>query len=269
LAYQFSRFPGIFRQCKGRIGMANEFYSPGERRAAKVSELFAKIAPRYDFINDVQSFGLHRAWKRRLVRIANVRAGQHALDLCCGTGDLAFALAKKGARVTGLDFSEEMLRVAAEKSARFHAPSPDANAAARPAIEFIRGDAQQIPFPQNTFELITIGYGLRNLADLNAGIREMLRVSTPGGRLLALEFGKPDNAIWRGIYFGYLKAFLPLFGMLFCGSAAAYGYILESLKHYPAQNGVSAIISECGWQNVQVTNLMGGVMSIHCAEKSK
>jgi demethylmenaquinone methyltransferase/2-methoxy-6-polyprenyl-1,4-benzoquinol methylase len=245
--------------------MANEFYSPGEQRATKVNELFAKIAPRYDLINDIQSFGLHRRWKRRLIRLADVRPGERALDLCCGTGDLAFALADAGAGVIGLDFSEEMLRVAAKKSQRFSNPTQTA----KPEIEFIRGDAQQIPFPENTFDIVTIGYGLRNLADLNAGIRETLRVSKPGGRLLALEFGKPENSIWRVIYFSYLRAFLPVFGKAFCGNAAAYAYILESLKHYPAQGGVSTIMQSCGWQNVRVINLLGGVMSIHSAEKGK
>lgn len=249
--------------------MANEFYSPGERRAAKVSELFAKIAPRYDLINDVQSMGLHRLWKRRLVRLAEVAPGERALDLCCGTGDLAFALAKAGAHVTGLDFNEEMLRVAAERSVRFRSRvKPPAQAPIRD-IEFIRGDAQQILFAENTFDIIAIGYGLRNLADLDAGIHEMWRVTKSGGRLLALDFGKPRNALWRTIYFGYLKAFLPVFGKIFCGSASAYSYILESLKHYPAQQGVSDKMRACGWQNVRVIDLLGGAMSIHCAEKQK
>lgn len=244
--------------------MANKFYSPGEKRGAKVSELFARIAPRYDLINDVQSLGLHRLWKRRLVRMAAVRSGERALDLCCGTGDLALGLAKVGAKVTGLDFSEEMLQVARQKKVQ----SPKSKAqSAQSTVEFLWGDAQRIPFPENTFDIVTIGYGLRNLADLDGGIREMLRVSKPGGRLLALEFGKPDNAVWRRIYFAYLKTFLPVFGRMFCGDAAAYGYILESLKHYPAQEGVSGRMREAGWQNVRVVNLMGGTMSIHWAFK--
>lgn len=247
--------------------MGNEFYSPGEQRATKVNELFAKIAARYDFINDVQSLGLHRCWKRRLVRLAAVRPGERALDLCCGTGDLAFALAEAGACVMGLDFSEEMLHVAAAKSRRL--AQSKQTPTVKPEVQFIQGDAQRTPFAENTFDVVTIGYGLRNLADLNAGIREMLRITKPGGRLLALEFGKPDNALWRAIYFSYLRTFLPLFGRIFCSNAAAYAYILESLKHYPAQDGICAIMRSCGWQNVRVTNLIGGVMSIHWAEKSK
>lgn len=249
--------------------MANEFYNPGDQRAAKVNDLFARIAPRYDLINDIQSFGLHRLWKRRVVRLAGVRPGERALDLCCGTGDLTFALARNGARAVGLDFSEQMLRVAAEKLGRFRIGAKPSAQTTGPDVEFIRGDAQQIPFPENTFDIITIGYGLRNLADLDVGIRDMLRVSKPGGRLVALEFGKPDNALWRAIYFNYLKTFLPLLGRLFCGNAAAYAYVLESLKNYPAQKGVSARMQAGGWQNVHVFNLMGGLMSIHCAEKGK
>jgi len=240
--------------------MTNEFYKPGEERAARVSALFATVARRYDLINDVQSFGLHRIWKRRLLNLARAHPGERALDLCCGTGDIALALAKQGAEVVGLDFSEPMLQVALEKLKK---QSPKAK------VEFIRGDAQQIPFPENTFDVLTIGYGLRNLADLEAGLRDMLRVTKPGGRLLVLEFGKPDNSIWRTIYFGYLKFFLPIFGKLFCGNSAAYAYILESLKHYPAQKTVAEKMSELGWQNVKIINLIGGIMSIHSAQKAK
>jgi demethylmenaquinone methyltransferase/2-methoxy-6-polyprenyl-1,4-benzoquinol methylase len=250
--------------------MTNKFYSPGEQRAAKVGELFASIAGRYDLINDIQSFGLHRAWKRRVVRLARVQPGERALDLCCGTGDLALALAKRGAEVTGLDFSEAMLRVAREKSLRLRSASAQSAVHdPKSEVEFVCGDAQRIPFADETFDVLTIGYGLRNLADLDAGLRDMWRVTRPGGRLLALEFGKPDNSVWRAIYFGYLKLLLPVFGRIFCGNAAAYGYIVESLKHYPAQQAVAERMRAPGWRNVQVINLMGGIMSIHCAEKSK
>jgi demethylmenaquinone methyltransferase/2-methoxy-6-polyprenyl-1,4-benzoquinol methylase len=158
----------------------------------------------------------------------------------------------------GLDFTEAMLRVAREKSAVRDPQS---------AVEFVLGDAQRIPFPDGSFDLLTIGYGLRNLADLDAGLRDMLRVAKPGGRLCALEFGKPDNTAWRAIYFGYLKFFLPIFGKVLCGNSAAYAYILESLKQYPAQKGVAAKMAGVGWRNVRVINLMGGIMSIHCAKK--
>ena len=243
--------------------MANKFYEPGEQRASRVHDLFAAIARRYDVINDLQSLGMHRGWKRRLVRLARPQPGARALDLCCGTGDVAFALAKEGVKVVGLDFSAPMLAVAQDRGARRSVP-------ARPAAnpQFVRGDAMNIPFPDASFDIVTIAYGLRNLAKLEQGLREMWRVAKPGGRLLALDFGKPDHALWRSLYFGYLKAFVPLFGKMFCGDAQTHAYILESLKHYPAQQGVAAKMRELNCANVHVVNLLGGVMSINHGEKS-
>ena len=239
--------------------MANEFYSPGEKRAAEVGRLFATVARRYDLINDVQSFGLHRWWKKQLIRLAKVRSGEHALDLCCGTGDIAFSMAKAGAKVTGLDFSEPMLKVAQARSAR------EKTAPNNP--QFICGDAQNTTLREASFEIVTIGYGLRNLASVEAGLREMIRVLKPGGRLLVLDFGKPDNPLWRAFYFGYLRLCVPVFGLIFCGKASAYSYILESLKHYPAQRGVEARMRELGLVNVRVENPLGGAMGINYGEK--
>lgn len=239
--------------------MGNEFYNPGAQRAAQVNRLFAAIAPRYDFINDLQSLGLHRRWKRRLAQAAQVQPGDQALDLCCGTGDISFALAKCGAVVTGLDFSKEMLAVAETRSAipKSQTPNP----------KFLQGDAQQLPFADQSFDVVTVGYGLRNLTSWEAGIREMGRVAKPGARLLVLDFGKPENALWRTLYFGYLRLCVPVFGLLFCGKASAYAYILESLKHYPAQRGVEAAMRAAGLVNVRVENILGGAMSINYGEK--
>ena len=249
--------------------MANRFYDPGEQRSAKVRDLFAAIAPRYNLINDLQSFGLHRWWKRRSIQLASVRPGEHALDLCCGTGDLAFALARQGAQVVGLDFSAPMLAVA---QARFRERSLAASASNQPQPatrnpQFLRGDALSLPFPDASFHIVTIGYGLRNLADFEQGLREMSRVAKPGGRLLVLDFGKPDHALWRAVYFSHLKWFVPLFGKVFCGDPATYAYIFESLKLYPAQAGVEAKMRELQCAHIRVVNLLGGVMSIHYGEK--
>jgi demethylmenaquinone methyltransferase/2-methoxy-6-polyprenyl-1,4-benzoquinol methylase len=238
--------------------MSNPFYIPGEQRAAKVQDLFAGIARRYDLINDVQSFGLHRLWKRRLVTLAGIRPGERALDVCCGTGDIAFALARRGAMVTGLDFSEPMLAVARTRSRRFGTRRPS---------EFIQGDAQQLPFADDSFDVVTVGYGLRNLADWKTGVQEMRRVARPGGRLLVLDFGKPDWPPWRTVYFGYLKFMVPLLGRVFCGNADAYSYILESLRHYPAQRGVADQMHALGMNRVRIVNLLGGVMGINYGEK--
>ena len=133
--------------------------------------------------------------------------------------------------------------------------------------QFIRGDAQRIPFADQSFDIITVGYGLRNLENWETGVAEMVRVAKPGGRLLVLDFGKPDNPLWRSAYFTYLKLFVPLLGLVFCRNAGAYAYILESLKHYPAQHGVAARMVELGLTNVRIVNLVGGAMSINYGEK--
>ncbi|MCX6927007.1 MAG: bifunctional demethylmenaquinone methyltransferase/2-methoxy-6-polyprenyl-1,4-benzoquinol methylase UbiE [Verrucomicrobia bacterium] len=247
--------------------MANTYYDPGDQRAAKVHDLFNRIAPRYDLINDLQSFGLHRYWKRRVIELACPQPGLRALDACCGTGDLALGLARRGAQVTGLDFSRRMLERAAQRQPESQSREPERGQDASPAPRFIRGDAQHLPFADNSFDIVTVGYGLRNLASWEAGLGEMQRVAKSGGRLVVLDFGKPDNPLWRGLYFGYLKLFVPCLGQIFCGSASAYSYILESLKHYPAQRGVEAKMRELGLVQVRVVNLLGGVMSINYGEK--
>ena len=217
------------------------------------------------------------------IQLAGVRPGARALDVCCGTGDLALALARQGAEVIGLDFSEKMLEVAEARKARISSKvsgtrSQESEAGSRapratrqvfPLPRFMRGDAQRLPFSDNSFDVVTVGYGLRNLASWETGLREMQRVARRGGRLLVLDFGKPDNALWRSLYFGYLRLFVPWLGRIFCGDASAYAYILESLKHYPAQQGVAAEMRAQGLANVRITNLLGGVMSINYGEKVK
>ncbi len=181
------------------------------------------------------------------MRLARVQRGERALDLCCGTGDIALELARRGARVVGVDFSAPMLGVARRRAQ---------------SGAFVRGDALRLPFPDRAFDVVTIGYGLRNLASFEAALREMNRVLRPGGRLLILDFGKPPNRVWRSMYFAYLQLIVPIYGRLFCGSAAAYSYILESLQHYPSQEGVADLMRANGFTEVKVINLLGGVMGI-------
>lgn len=234
--------------------MGNAYYDAGEQRATKVNALFQRIASRYDLINDVQSLGLHRLWKRRVVAMAEASTGKRALDVCCGTGDLALGLARRGAQVTGLDFSSRMLDIAKKRGGEL-------------PVRFLQGDAQDLPLPDLSFDIVTVGYGLRNLARWQRGLEEMARVARPGGRLLVLDFGKPANRAWRFLYFSYLRLFVPLLGLAFCGSAGAYAYILESLKHYPAQEGVAEEMRRLGLQEVRIVNLLGGVMSINYGVK--
>jgi demethylmenaquinone methyltransferase/2-methoxy-6-polyprenyl-1,4-benzoquinol methylase len=241
--------------------VSNAFYAPGEQRAARVNDLFAAIARRYDLLNDLQSFGLHRRWKRRVAELAAVQPGSRALDLCCGTGDIAFALAQRGAAVTGLDFSPAMLEIAEARRRHFKSQIPN--------LKFLRGDALQIPFPDASFDIVTVGYGLRNLAGWERGLAEMHRVAKPGARLVALDFGKPANALWRRIYFAHLKCSVPLLGWIFCGNADAYAYILESLKQYPAQLAVAEKMRQLQLANVRVINLLGGAMAINYGKKTE
>jgi demethylmenaquinone methyltransferase / 2-methoxy-6-polyprenyl-1,4-benzoquinol methylase len=234
--------------------MTNSYYETGTARAERVRDLFGDIASRYDLINDLQSFGLHRLWKRKLVRLARTQPGMRALDVCCGTGDIALALREARAEVAALDFSRPMLRVAGGR-------------AASSAPFFLCGDAQQLPFPDDTFDAVTVGYGLRNLANWQRGLEEMWRVARPGGRVLVLEFGKPSNFFWRAIYFAYLRSAVPIFGRVFCKNAPAYAYIFESLRSYPAQQGVAAHMEKLGCRDARIVNILGGAMSINVGTK--
>jgi demethylmenaquinone methyltransferase/2-methoxy-6-polyprenyl-1,4-benzoquinol methylase len=240
--------------------MSDKFYQPGEQRAARVEDLFALIARRYDLINDLQSLGLHRRWKRAMITMAGIQPGEHALDVCCGTGDVAFALQRSGAEVVGLDFSPAMLAVARDRA-------KVASAAAGGPVRFLHGDALRIPFPDESFDVVTVAYGLRNLANWEGGLEEMWRVARPGARLLVLDFGKPANRLWRGIYFGYLRFFVPCFGKICCKDTATHAYIFASLRSYPAQRGVAAKMEALHCRDIQVRNLAGGAMSINFGRK--
>ena len=235
------------------LPVVSVYYESGAGRADRVKDLFGDIAPRYDLLNDLQSFGLHRAWKRKVVELAAVGPGARALDVCCGTGDIAVALRGRGAEVVGIDFSVPMLRVAAARD--------------EDGISLMQGDALRLPFADDVFDAVTVGYGLRNLASWQRGLEEMWRVTKPGGRLLVLEFGKPRNAFWRTLYFAYLRGAVPIFGKLFCNNAPAYAYIYESLQHYPGQTGVAEHMRKLGCRETRVIDLVGGAMSINVAVK--
>lgn len=236
--------------------MANPQNFSAPASPALVRALFSDIARRYDLINDLQSFGLHRRWKDQVVRLAQVRPGGRALDVCCGTGDIAFRLARAGATTVGLDFSEPMLQVAAERQREAGA-----------AVEFMHGDAMNLPFAPGQFEIVTIGYGLRNLPEVAGGLRELARVLQPGGRAVILDFARPRQPLWRALYFAYLRAVVPLFGRTFCGSTAAYAYILESLRRYPDAEVITATMIQAGFARVECRELLGGVMTIHVGWK--
>jgi len=269
------------------VAPSSKYYEAGEARASRVEALFARIAPRYDLINDLQSAGLHRLWKRRLVRLAEVPDGGRALDLCCGTGDVVRALARaypRAASIAGLDFTMPMLQVALHRGREAPDPGKDA-AQGRPAgpqggpdtplpapgaagtrVGYVRADALRIPAPDASFDRVTIAYGLRNVADLRACLAEVRRVLRPGGRFVSLEFGKPPNGAIAGAYFAYLRVVVPLFGRLFFGDPDTHGYILDSLRRYPSQQEVAGMLREAGFSRVRVENPLLGIMGIHAAD---
>ena len=227
--------------------MHSKFYQADEHRAEKVHELFATIARRYDLLNDVMTLGLHRRWKHRLVKMAGHPSD--VLDLCCGTGDIALRFA---GRVVGVDFTDEMLRVA---QTRNHAG------------RWVRADALRLPFGDASFDVVSVGYGLRNLADIERGLREIYRVLRPGRRLLSLDFGKPESARLRKAYFAHLRFHLPLMGRWSCGDADAYSYILASLEAYPAQRGIKALMERIGYRDCGFEEFLGGTMAINFGRK--
>ena len=241
----------------------NHYYQPGELRGTRVMNLFDQIAKKYDLVNDIQSGGLHRWWKHHLIREASVEPGNSALDVCCGTGDLSFALSAKGATVTGVDFSQAMLEEAHQKKA---AATSNTDPKSQPT--FIRADAMDLPFEDETFDIVTMAYGLRNLSHWEKGLEELHRIVRPGGRILILEFGKPPNAWWKNMYFAYLRLAVPLIGWSVAGDSAAYQYILTSLHHFPAQRGIESAMVRLGCRQIRTKLFLGGVMSLNMARKA-
>ncbi len=243
--------------------MGNKYYEAGVERAHRVNILFEKIARHYDLVNDLQSLGMHRLWKRTMVRQCGISQGTKALDVCCGTGDITLRMAKLGADSVGLDFSPAMLDIAGQRLKQIG----EAQGSRR--LRFIQGDALNISFEDEAFDVVTIAYGLRNLSDFSGGLRELWRLLKPGGRLAVLDLGKPRNKFWRLLFTLQLKFLIPWFGRIFYGDADTYGYLSESLEKYPAQAGLWEELEKLGVKDIKVTEFAGGIMSLHVAVKSQ
>jgi demethylmenaquinone methyltransferase/2-methoxy-6-polyprenyl-1,4-benzoquinol methylase len=233
--------------------LESAFDTPQSKRRY-VRNLFATIADRYDLITALLSYGQDARWKRQLIALANVRAGERALDLAAGTGDIAFAVAGRGATAIGLDITHRMLEIA-------HAKSSTAT--------FVTADMTNLPFAAASFDLVTTGYGLRNVPDLNAAIDEIARVLRPGGRVLSLDFNKPENAIVRAAYLGYLTVVGSTLGFVLHGDPDTYRYIPASIRRYPGARGVAERFASRGFERVAVTPLLCGLMSLHIAWRSE
>lgn len=234
----------------------------GKRRYVRA--LFATIADRYDLVTVVLSYGRDRRWKRRLVNLAAPAPDARALDLATGTGDIAFAVRERGARVVGLDVTRRMIELA---SAKASTKRPDASGAAQSGPIFLVGDMVALPFATDSFDLVTTGYGLRNVPDLAAAIDEIRRVLKPGGQALSLDFDRPANGLVRAVYLQYLALVGGALGWLLHRNPDAYRYIPASIRNYPGAAGVARLMEARGFTRVRHYRVFGGLMAIHQAYK--
>jgi ubiquinone/menaquinone biosynthesis methyltransferase len=225
----------------------------GKRRY--VRRLFATIADRYDFITRFLSYGQDRRWKRQLIRLAELRSSDRVLDLACGTGDIVFAAMPPARAGVGLDVTHRMLQLAKQR--------PD-----NPGTMLVTGDMVALPFRDGDFTVVTTGYGLRNVPDLERALREIHRVLAAGGRVLSLDFNRPGNALVRGVYHAYLTTVGSLLGLALHGDPDTYRYIPESIRNYPGAHAVAAMMERLGFTDVRVIPVLGGLMAIHVAHRS-
>jgi len=228
-----------------------------DEKAKMVAGVFHSVAGKYDLMNDVMSFGIHRLWKRYTIDCSGVRPGQKVLDLAGGTGDLA----AKFARIVGptgevvlADINDSMLRVGRDKLRDLGIVSN---------VSYVQADAEKSPFEDNTFDLITIAFGLRNVTDKDAALRSMLRVLKPGGRLLVLEFSKPEVEMLSKAYDLYSFHVMPRMGEFIARDKDSYQYLAESIRMHPDQETLKGMMEDAGFENVEYHNLTGGIVALH------
>jgi len=235
----------------------------GKRRY--VRKLFATIADRYDFITVALSYGQDQRWKRRVIALADPRHGLRVLDLATGTGDLAFAAADRGARVVGLDITYRMIELARQKVGADQSVGPGGHAG--PPLHFLVGDMLALPFPAASFDIVTTGYGLRNVPDLPQAIEEIRRVLAPGGRAVSLDFNRPASAWIRSAYLAYLTVVGAALGWILHRDPDTYRYIPASIRHYPGAAALARMFEDRGFSRVRHYRVLGGLMAIHHATR--
>jgi demethylmenaquinone methyltransferase/2-methoxy-6-polyprenyl-1,4-benzoquinol methylase len=230
-------------------------------KAEYVLRQFDRIAWRYDLANDVISLGMHRLWKSRAVDALKLKPDGHYLDVCCGSGDLAINIARRlngRGQVVGIDFSKNMLKVAARRAEQAYERD-----GLKCRMEWVNGDAQELPFEDRCFDGAIISFGLRNLTDLERGIEEMARVVRAGGTIVNLDLGHPSIPIFTPVYHFYFKRLVPLIGQILVGDKDAYSYLPSSLETYPAPHGITAIFKRARLQNVVHEPLAFGSVALH------
>jgi demethylmenaquinone methyltransferase / 2-methoxy-6-polyprenyl-1,4-benzoquinol methylase len=228
-----------------------------EAKAGMVADVFHSVASRYDLMNDLMSGGVHRIWKRFTIELSGVRKGNAVLDIAGGTGDLAAKFSRivgPEGRVVLADINDSMLMVGRDKLL---------DTGHHGNIEFVQADAQFLPFPDESFDCITIAFGLRNVTEKETALRSMLRVLKPGGRLLVLEFSKPDNDLLSKAYDTYSFRILPLMGRLVANDSESYQYLAESIRMHPDQETLKEMMEDAGFSRVEFHNMTGGIVALH------
>ena len=218
----------------------------------EVASMFDAVARRYDLVNDLLSLGRTKAWRKKVVKIINPANGMKILDIAAGPGSSSEPLYKAGAEVISLDFSDGML----EQGRRV-----------RPYLTFVKGDALKLPFKENEFDVTTISFGLRNTKDYEVALREALRVTKVGGRMVIVEFSTPTFLPFRKLYMNYLMKYLPKIAKRTASNPVAYEYLAESIRAWPDQGKLAQIMSSNGWHDPKWTNLTGGVVAVHTGIK--
>jgi demethylmenaquinone methyltransferase/2-methoxy-6-polyprenyl-1,4-benzoquinol methylase len=234
---------------------------PESEKAGLVGAVFDSVADRYDVMNDLMSFGLHRLWKDFAADLAGAHEGDVVLDLAAGTGDLTARLARRVGS-NGLVFSSDVNAAMLE-----HGRRKLADRGVIGNVTFVRANAEQLPFGADRFAAITIGFGLRNVTRPLLALAEMCRCLKPGGRALVLEFSRPTTTLMRGLYDAYSFAVLPRLGRLVTGDEGSYQYLVESIRKHPDQQALSALMREAGFDEVRHHNLVGGVVALHVGIK--
>jgi demethylmenaquinone methyltransferase/2-methoxy-6-polyprenyl-1,4-benzoquinol methylase len=229
-------------------------------KGEKIQQMFGTIAPRYDLLNRMLSFGIDRRWRRKAVRLLKYREGARILDVATGTGDVALEIARTtppSVKITGADFCKEMVDLGQIKAAQ----SPYAD-----RIDFKVAPCEDLPFPNETFDSITIAFGIRNVVDRKLGLAEMWRVLRPGGRMIILEFSTPRSHLFRQIYYFYFRRLLPVIGGLI-STYNAYKYLPDSVLEFPSHEEFAAMIEDAGFHSVHIRELTFGIASIYIGDK--
>jgi demethylmenaquinone methyltransferase/2-methoxy-6-polyprenyl-1,4-benzoquinol methylase len=234
--------------------------APGRPTAERVRGIFSSIADRYDVFNAMASMGIDRSWRRQLVRACALTSDSRVLDLCSGTGDVAFALAEQGrpGEVVATDFVPEMLAVAETKAAERRPEVP---------VLFSVADAQDLPFPDESFDVVTVAFGVRNLPERERNFAEVLRVLRPGGRYVILEFSRPPFGPWRAVYHVYLRRAIPAIGGILTGDREGFVYLNDSIRQFPSQPELAAELRAAGFSAISWKDLTGGIVALHTAVK--